>query len=174
MSQEQVESLGPKDVYIHPVLGELGSGDFDRAAEIALIGEKAAREKIELLKRYAVADGEYAAFTARHRAEPVKEVKISSVKVEVTGESKISPDVVAQRLKVKPGETLDVKAINDKAGRIFGMGDFERVDMTAKRKAGRLRCLREGQGKVLGTELSPFRHCFGKRLRRMEQVQHPG
>lgn len=131
---EQVESLGPKDVYIHPDLGELGSGDFDRGAEIARIGEKAAREHIESLKRYAVSAVEYAAFTSRHHAEPVQEMKISSVSVKVEGESKISPDVVAQRLKVKPGETLDAKALNEKADRIYGMGDFERVDLTAKKQ----------------------------------------
>ena len=44
--KEQLKTLGPQDVYINPDLGELGSTDFDRAAEIARLGEKAAREQI--------------------------------------------------------------------------------------------------------------------------------
>jgi NTE family protein len=56
--KEQVKTLTPKDVYINPALGSLGSGDFDKAAEIARLGEKAAREKIDSLKRYSVSDSE--------------------------------------------------------------------------------------------------------------------
>ncbi|MBS1127592.1 MAG: Patatin, partial [Nitrospirae bacterium] len=101
--KEQIKTLGPQDVYINPALGSLGSGDFDKAAEISRLGEKAAREKIDSLKRYSVSDAEYAAFTANHHREVMNEVKIASVKVEVTGESKISPVVVESRLSVKPG-----------------------------------------------------------------------
>jgi NTE family protein len=73
---EQTRTLGPRDVYINPDLGELGSADFDKAAEIAGRGEKAAREKIESLKRYSVSEAEYAAFTARHHRDLVKEVRL--------------------------------------------------------------------------------------------------
>ena len=107
--KDQVKTLGPQDVYINPELGELGSGDFDKAAEISRLGEKAAREKIDSLKRYSVSENEYAAFAAQHHREQVTEVKIASVKIEVSGESKISPDYVASRLSVKPGDTIDIE-----------------------------------------------------------------
>jgi len=38
--REQVKTLGPQDVYINPVLGEFGSADFAKAAEIARLGRK--------------------------------------------------------------------------------------------------------------------------------------
>jgi NTE family protein len=132
--KDQVKTLGPQDVYMNPELGELGSGDFDKAAEISRLGEKAAREKIDSLKRYSVSDSEYAAFTARHHRELVKEVKVASVKIEVEGESKISPDYVASRLSVKPGDTIDVEQMKDEAGKVYGTGDFERVDLHVKRQ----------------------------------------
>src|SRR5512135_1309263 len=62
--KEQIKTLGPQDVYINPDLGVFGSADFDKAAKIASLGEEAAREKIDSLKRYSVSDAEYAAFTA--------------------------------------------------------------------------------------------------------------
>ena len=132
--QEQIKTLGPKDVYINPKLGELGSGDFDKAAEIAGIGEKAAREVIDSLKRYSVSDTEYAAFTARHHAEQVNEVKIASVKVEMESESHISPEIVANRLSIKPGDTVDIEKLKEEAGIVYGTGDFERVDLHVKRQ----------------------------------------
>ena len=132
--KEQIKTLGPQDVYINPDLGELGSTDFDKAAEIASLGEKAAREKIDSLKRYSVSDSEYAAFTARHHREQVTEVKIASVKIEMEGETKISPVVVASRLSIKPGDTVNVDKLKEEAGIVYGTGDFERVDLNVKKE----------------------------------------
>jgi NTE family protein len=132
--KDQVKTLGPQDVYMNPELGELGSGDFDKAAEISRLGEKAAREKIGSLKRYSVSDSEYTAFAARHHRERVKEVKIAAVKIETEGGSKISPDYVASRLTVKSGDTIDVEQMKEQAGRVYGTGDFERVDLHVKRQ----------------------------------------
>jgi NTE family protein len=129
---EQKKTLGPQDVYINPDLGELGSADFDKAAEIARLGEKAAREKIQSLKRYSVSDSEYAAFAAHHHRDLVKEVKVASVKVEVEGQSKISPEVVASRLSTKPGDTVNIEKLKEEAGIVYGTGDFERVDLHMK------------------------------------------
>jgi NTE family protein len=132
--KEQLKNLGPQDVYINPELGELGSTDFDKAAEISQLGEKAAREKIGSLKKYSVNETEYAAFTARHHREQIKEIKVASVQIEVQGKSKISPDYVASRLTVKPGDTIDVEEMKSQAGIVYGTGDFERVDLYAIKK----------------------------------------
>ncbi len=133
--EDQIRTLGPQDVYIHPELGELDSTDFDKVAEIARLGEKAAMEKAAALKRYSVSDAEYAAFTARHSRNMVKKVKITSVKVEVEGETRIPPEAVASRLSVKPGDTVDTGKLEEEAGIVYGTGDFERVDLNVKRQA---------------------------------------
>jgi NTE family protein len=127
--QEQIKTLGPQDVYINPDLGALGSTDFDKAAEIARLGEKAAREKIESLKRYSVSDREYAAFAARHHRDLVNEVKVASVKIEVEGRTNIPPEVVSSRLSIKPGDTVNIDKLKVEAGIVYGTGDFERVDL---------------------------------------------
>lgn len=131
--REQVETLGPKDVYINPELGKLDSTNFDKASEISRLGEKAATEKIDSLKRYSVSDSEYAAFTVHHHREQVKEVKIAAVRIEMQGETKMPPEIVASRLSVKPGDTVNVDKLKEEAGIIYGTGDFERVDLNVKK-----------------------------------------
>jgi NTE family protein len=132
--REQVKTLGHKDVYINPDLGVFGSTDFDKAAEISLLGQNAALAKVDSLKRYSVSDAEYAAFTAHHHREQVTEVKIASVKIEMEGETKMPPEIVASRLSVKPGDTVNVDKLKKEAGIVYGTGDFERVDLNLKRE----------------------------------------
>jgi NTE family protein len=132
--EDQIKTLGPKDIYINPKLGKLGSGDFDKAAEISIIGEKAAREHIAALSKHSVSDSEYAAFTKKHHRDEVKEVKITSMKVEIEGDSGMHPEVVAGRLDIKEGDTADLEDLEENAGRVYGTGDFERVDMRMKRE----------------------------------------
>jgi NTE family protein len=132
--EEQIASLGPDDVYINPELGDLDSGDFTRAVEGARMGEKAARDHIKSLKRYAVPESEYEAFLGRQRRDRVTEVKIASLQVEVEGESGISPDVVKSRLTMEQGETVDLEELEKNAGYVYGTGDFERVDLLMKRQ----------------------------------------
>ena len=132
--EEQINTLKPTDIYINPVLGELGASDFARAGEIIPLGEEAAREKIEALKKYSVSDTEYAEFSRGHHRERVKEVKIASVKVKVEGESGIPPEVVASRLTVQEGDTVDLWTLAADAGYVYGTGDFERVDVGMKKK----------------------------------------
>ncbi len=132
--REQVKTLGPKDVYINPDLGVFGSTDFDKAAEISRLGENAALAKLDSLKRYSVSDAEYAAFAAHHHREQMKEMKIAAVKIEMQGETKIPEEVVASRLSIKPGDTVNIDRLQEEAGIVYGTGDFERVDLNIKKE----------------------------------------
>lgn len=130
----QLSTLEPDDIYINPVLGDLGSSDFNKGAEIALIGEVAARKHLDELKRYAVSEEKYAQFAARHHRDTIKEIKVSSVEVKVEGESGISSKVMTNRLEIKPGDKVDIEQMKKEAGIIYGTGDFERVDLKIRRE----------------------------------------
>lgn len=132
--QEQKESLGPEDIYINPDLGDLGSGDFSRGAEGSRMGEDAAQKSIASLQRYSVPEGEYAVYMEKKHREPVAEVKIASLKVEVEGQSKISSEAVADRIALQEGDTADIATLQKEAGYVYGMGDFERVDLRLDRR----------------------------------------
>ena len=51
-TEQQMKPLGPRDVLIRPQLGDIGGGSFERAAEAIPIGERAARDVTEALRRY--------------------------------------------------------------------------------------------------------------------------
>jgi NTE family protein len=128
--QAQIDSLGDKDVFIRPELGTITSADFKRGKEAAERGEKAARMKENELKRYSVSKQEYEVFLAKHQQKEISTIKVGSVKVE--GLDRVSPKAVASKLKIKPGDELDAKTLRDDVGLIYGMGDFERVDLGIK------------------------------------------
>ncbi len=126
----QIDSLGEKDVFIRPELGTIVSADFERGKEAAERGEKAARVKENELKQYAVSEEEYALFLAKHQRKDISTIKVGSVTVE--GLDKVPPEAVASKLKIKPGDELDAKTLRDDVGLIYGMGEFERVDLEIK------------------------------------------
>jgi NTE family protein len=129
---EQIALLGEKDVFIRPELGDIESGDFERGAETARLGEQAARTQVESLRRYSTSEQEYGTFLARHHRDLVTSVKVASVKV--GGTERVSPETVASRIEVKPGETVDVASLERDAQRVYGLGDFERVDYRLSRQ----------------------------------------
>ena len=127
--QEQIDSLRPVDIYINPDLGDITSGDFARGKEAAATGEKAARQKIDVLKQYATSEQEYAAFLARHHRDLVTSVKVASVNIEIKGDTPIPPELIASRLSIKPGDTVDVETMKHDFDRVYGLKDYERVDL---------------------------------------------
>ncbi len=58
---EQIRSLGAKDVLISPDLGDISAGSFKRAQDAITIGENATRAKADKLARYSLAPEQYAA-----------------------------------------------------------------------------------------------------------------
>lgn len=42
------------------------------------------------------------------------------------------PEIVSERLSIKPGDTVDVDKLKEEAGIVYGTGDFERVDLNVK------------------------------------------
>jgi len=128
--KEQIQSLGTKDVFIRPELGTITSADFKRGKEGAERGEKAARLKESELKRYSVSEKEYAAFSAKQQQKDISTIQVSSVTVE--GLDRVSPEAVASKLRIIPGKELDTKTLMDDVGLIYGMGEFERVDLEIK------------------------------------------
>jgi len=128
--QVQIDSLGEKDVFIRPELGTITSADFKRGKEAVERGEKAARLKENELKQYSVSAEEYAVFLVKHQRRDISTIKVGSVTVE--GLDRVSPEAVASKLKIKTGDELDAKTLRDDVGLIYGMGEFERVDLEIK------------------------------------------
>jgi len=124
-TEQQLKTLGPADVLIRPPLGDIGGGSFDRAAEAIPIGERAAREAMESLRRFSVTPQEYAQFLARRDRRQPEAPTIEFVRVD--NRSDIGDAVIAERLSAKPGRPLDLPQLEKDIGRIYGLEIFESV-----------------------------------------------
>ena len=130
-TEQQLKSLGPKDVLIRPPLGDIGGGSFSRITETFPIGEKSALAMRDSLKRYSLSPEAYARYRARH--EPPRQTAPVIDSVRIKNESRVGDAVIAQRITAKPGKPLDVTQLEQDIGTIYGLGIFESVRYDVER-----------------------------------------
>lgn len=124
----QVRTLGEKDVFINPQLGDLGSADFQRGKEAADIGEAAARQHLESLRRYSVSEEEYVTLRVRHNMARSESVRIVSVRVSGENLVQVPKEYVEGKVEIQAGDVLTHEELQHKISLLYGIGDFERVD----------------------------------------------
>jgi NTE family protein len=117
--------LTEQDVLISPNLGDIGGGSFDRVAEAVTIGEQDARAATQSLRRYSLSLEAYLTHLAGrsiyHRQAPVIDF------VRVDNHSQVSDQIIARRISIKPGETLDNNQLKKDIGSIYGLDIFQTV-----------------------------------------------
>jgi NTE family protein len=124
-TEPQLKILGARDVLIRPQLGDIGGGSFERVAEAVPIGERAAREAIESLRRYSVTPEEYARFLARRESRQQDPPMVEFVRVE--NDSRLGDAVVAERISAEPGQPLDLERLETDIGQVYGLEVFASV-----------------------------------------------
>jgi NTE family protein len=131
---DQLKSLGARDVLIAPDLGDLTSGDFDRAADAIRIGEQAARAMAESLRRYSVDPQVYAAFRARQISTQRDLGTVDEIRF--AGLERTNPAVLAGLLDSSPGEPLVEEKVGADLRRVYGRGDFESISYSILADSG--------------------------------------
>jgi NTE family protein len=124
---QQIALLERQDVLIQPDLGAISTEDFERGAEAAKRGEAAVRRLAESLSRYSVSEEEYAAFVAQQRRPRVSTLRIGTMNV--AGLEYVSAEAVRYRFGTRAGDMLDPATLRRRVGPVYGMGDFERIDL---------------------------------------------
>jgi len=79
-----IARLGLDDVLIRPDLGDISFVSFDKAREAAVIGEAAARLRIDELRPFASSQERWAEFQARPRAHALAPLQIDRIRLENT------------------------------------------------------------------------------------------
>ncbi len=124
--QVSLKQLDPKrDVLIVPDLGNITSGDFDRAPEAIATGVAAARKAAPQLARFSLSEAEYAAwrrerFGSGHPVRRVGEVRIA-------GLNRVNPGVFDGLVADQEGKPLDRARLDQDIQKVYGSGDFERI-----------------------------------------------
>ena len=122
----QLETMTEDDVVIHVQMGEFGSGDFNRAAEIIPLGDVAARAAAEQLRRYSLPEDEYLAWQSSVTSK--QRETISFAAIDIVGAERVNPEYVRSKMRTRPGTPLTQEDLTADTSRIFAMGDFEKVE----------------------------------------------
>jgi NTE family protein len=121
-------SLGPGDLLIEIDTADFRSSDFTRAPELIARGEAAARRALERLRSFAVPAEQFAQHEAR-RATTARGDQITLIgAVSVEGTRVTHPQTLINEMDVPLERPVTEAQLRSATGRLFGRGDFERVD----------------------------------------------
>ena len=131
---DQLKSLGPRDVLIAPDLGTISASTFDRSADAIRIGEQATRAMAESLGRYSLPPGQFAALRATQVAERRELGTVDEIRFE--GLERTNPEVLRSLVASQPGEPLSEEKVGADLRRVFGRGGFEGISYHIAGDAG--------------------------------------
>lgn len=123
--------LQPSDVYIKPELTGVGAADFERNAEAADRGRAAALAASEQLRALSVDAASYAAWRARWTSSVLQVPRVDEI--DIAGLLRVNPASITRHVQQQVGTPLDTATLNRDLMRVYGEGDFERVDYSLLR-----------------------------------------
>jgi NTE family protein len=101
--------LQPDDLLIVPDLGDISFVSFDRADDSVAIGEEAARQQIDELRKFSATSDRWTEFESRKSAQGLAPLEIDRIRLENT--SKVDDRLVRKALTIRPPTTLDWKSL---------------------------------------------------------------
>lgn len=154
--REQRALLRSGDLLVAPDLGDVESAEFARIGEAIALGEAEARSAVDELKRFAVTGDAFRRYLDRQRLDPGPgELPIHSV--EVIGDSRVDPRVIRRRVRSRPGESLDLRTLQQDLQRIYQIGEFQQVSFNVIRADdGRNRLVIDARDKSWGPNYLRF------------------
>jgi NTE family protein len=134
-----IAQLRPGDVLISPDLSGVTFVDFERGEELIARGEAAGRAAAARLAKLAASPAQYALWES-HRTRRPAIVQRPVDLVRVIGALRTNPEALKREVRDRTGiEAGGLASVEQllKAGRIlYGLGDFERVDVREQDEAG--------------------------------------
>jgi NTE family protein len=122
------------DVLIRPDLAAVSASNFAAGTEALLRGEDATRAQEDVLRRYSLPPDAFEAHLNKARGAPAPPTRIDSVRIE--GTSRVDHRILERRIRTPPGSTLDLDLLQSDLTRLYGLGDFEKVDYRLSRTDG--------------------------------------
>ncbi|MDG4551511.1 MAG: patatin-like phospholipase family protein [Candidatus Contendobacter sp.] len=163
-AQQQIKTLGRRDILITPDLGDLSSLAFDRSREAVAIGYAAAQDKRGELSRLSLSPDAYQAhLAARPDLPETHHPTIDFIRIK--NNTRLSDQVIENQLHVKPGEPLDPQELNRNLNVIFGMGDFQQVTYSLVEEEGKTGLVVEATQRHIGANTLNFGLFLGANMK---------
>ena len=128
-----LEEMG--GVLLRPDVDSVSPSAFAKLPATIAAGEAAARKMAAQLSRYSVSREEYEAYRARRTPVTSGPLRVDFVRVE--GATRLAPEVVEARLRIRAGQIIEPKDLERAMARVYGLDVFERVDYRVVREDGR-------------------------------------
>ncbi len=127
---DSLRRLADRDVLVTPRLGALGTLALRAGASAIDAGARAVMEVEERLAPLALDAEAYAARASAHLATPPPVFSRILAGVRVVGTRRADPATLVAESGLRPGAVATLDEIRDAADRLYGRGDFERVEVT--------------------------------------------
>lgn len=125
------QQLKRADVVMQPVV-ELVSTGFHRIGETIALGAAEARAHAAELEALALAPAAYRQHREDRRAPETRRERVGFVRIE--GNERVDTRIIRNRVRLEPGSELDAELLADDLTRVYGLGDFERVDFDLEQR----------------------------------------
>lgn len=129
-------ALGPRDIVITPKMDGIGFTDFKSADAAVAAGEAAAEAVADVLAALGVTPAAYLAHEQRRtepaRAQVEREAGPRLGKLEILGTTPVAARALAAETGLRPGDAAEIEDVHDAAERLYGRGEFERVDIALR------------------------------------------
>ncbi len=132
----QIATLNPRDVLIVPDLGGIRTTDFHRVQEAIPLGRDASVVHLETLRTLALSESEYSEYRASLRLPGSEPPVIDFIRLD--NRSRLADEVIEAKIReTRAGAPLDVDAIQQDVGRIYGLELFQNVRYVVVQENGK-------------------------------------
>lgn len=163
-AQQQIKTLGRRDILITPDLGNISSIDFARSQEAVTIGYAAAQDKRGELNRLSLSPSAYQAHRAARPDLPENHHPVIDF-IRIKNNTRLSDRVIEKQLHVKLGEPLDPEKLNRNLNIIYGMGDFQQVTYSLVEEDDKTGLVVEATQQHIGTNTFNFGLFLGANMK---------
>jgi NTE family protein len=152
---QSLTTLKETDVLITPELTGISSADFVAYADAIKKGIEGARTESDRLLALQLPEPEYAVWVATRESRRSAPVPIAEIRV-ATDTTRVKPEVIKSELTTQPGDDFTSEALESDLKRLYGRGDFDRVDYSLVDEDGKRAVLINASEKSWGPNYIKF------------------